>query len=148
MLRRLFPFLCAAALGGCGDALPPLDPSEALLGGETTIFDDSSEAFNLPARNASAEERSFFQIGDGIFSRNWVPAPATPQGNDGLGPTFIAASCSGCHDGDGRGPPPTAEGEPMMALLMRLSIPGMDAHGGPLPEPSYGEQLQNRGILG
>jgi CxxC motif-containing protein (DUF1111 family) len=31
-------------------------------------------------------------------------------------------------------------------LLVRLSIPGTDAHGGPLNEPSYGGQLNNRAI--
>ncbi len=33
-------------------------------------------------------------------------------------------------------------------MLVRLSVPGADAHGGPLPEPSYGGQLQPRAIPG
>jgi CxxC motif-containing protein (DUF1111 family) len=146
MRRRSLLFLLLTC-GACAPEPPAVDPSLALLGGDTTVFDDSSEAFNYPLRNASPALRAAFQIGDGIFSRNWITAPATPQGNDGLGPTFNATSCSGCHDGDGRGPPPEGD-EPLLALFLRLSVPGQDAHGGPLPEPSYGEQLQNHAILG
>ena len=127
---------------------PAADPSLALLGGDTTIFDDGDEAFNYVARNASPELRSAFQIGDGIFSRNWVAAPATAQGSDGLGPTFNATSCSGCHDGDGRGPPPVASGEPFLSLFLRLSVPGTDEHGAPKPDPSYGSQFNHQSILG
>src|SRR5207247_7808711 len=57
-------------------------------------------------------------------------------------------SCSGCHGGNGRGAPPTASGEPFLGLLLRLSIPGADAHGGPLPDPNYGGQFNQRAILG
>ena len=33
-------------------------------------------------------------------------------------------------------------------MLLRLSVPGTDAHGGPKPEPTYGGQLNPLGILG
>jgi CxxC motif-containing protein (DUF1111 family) len=138
----------AAALllaAGCGGT--PADDGAALLGGDTTIFDTSDEAFNYPARNLGADKRALFQIGDGVFNRNWITAPATPQGNDGLGPTFNALSCSGCHPNNGRGAPP-ADGEEFLALLLRLSVPGVDAHGGPVGDPNYGDQLENRAILG
>jgi CxxC motif-containing protein (DUF1111 family) len=36
----------------------------------------------------------------------------------------------------------------MLSMLVRLSVPGMAADGSPLPDPSYGGQLQNRAILG
>jgi CxxC motif-containing protein (DUF1111 family) len=117
------------------------------LGGDATIFDASRNAFNYAARNLSAARRGPFQLGDSLFNRNWITAPGTPVGNDGLGPTFNAHSCSGCHDGNGRGSPPTQEGEPFLGLLLRLSIPGTDAHGGPLPEPNYGAQLNQLSIL-
>src|SRR5262249_25337384 len=81
------------------------------------------------------------------FNRNWVPAPG-PQGNDGLGPAYNAISCSTCHDNNGRGAPPESPGDPMLGLLLRLGVPGSDAHGGPLPDPSYGEPLPPDGILG
>ncbi|MCU1281890.1 MAG: putative thiol oxidoreductase, partial [bacterium] len=75
-------------------------------------------------------------------------APATPQGNDGLGPTFNAVSCSGCHANNGRGEPPADSDTPLLALLLRLSVAGSDAHGGPNPDPSYGDQLQPLAIPG
>lgn len=138
--------LGAALLVGCGDNRP--DPSLAYLGGDTTIFDDGDEAFNYPLRNLRQELRGPFQIGDGVFNRNWVTAPATPQGSDGLGPTYNALSCSGCHSNNGRGAPPSHDGEPFLGLLLRVSVPGTDEHGGPMPDPSYGGQINQRAILG
>src|SRR6266481_9105078 len=100
-----------AALGCSSTPLssPPADPDQALLGGDTTIFDDGDESFAYPARNLSAEHRSLFQLGDGVFNRNWVTAPATPQGSDGLGPSFNGLSCSACHANNGRGAPPKTD---------------------------------------
>jgi CxxC motif-containing protein (DUF1111 family) len=134
----------------CGSATmsaPSADPSEALLGGDGTIFDSGDESFAYPARNLSEAYRDPFQIGDGIFNRNWAPVPG-PQGNDGLGPTYNAISCSTCHVNNGRGAPPENAGDPFLGLLVRLSAPGTDAHGGPMPDPSYGDQLQPYGIFG
>jgi CxxC motif-containing protein (DUF1111 family) len=74
-----------------------------------------------------------------------VPAPTSPQGNDGLGPTYNAISCSACHDS--RGTPPKGPGQRFVGLLLRLSIPGSDERGAPLPDPHYGDQLQPYGIL-
>ncbi|HXU71816.1 MAG TPA: di-heme oxidoredictase family protein [Polyangia bacterium] len=142
----LFLFAACAALG-CNDRLS-VDPSEALLGGDTTIFDDGDEAFAYPARNLSADYRSSFQIGDGIFNRNWVAAPATPQGADGLGPTFNGFSCSACHANNGRGATPASADDPFLGLLLRLSVDGTNEHDGPAPDPVYGDQLNPYGILG
>ncbi|MBV9949250.1 MAG: thiol oxidoreductase [Myxococcales bacterium] len=136
----------ALSAGACrGAPAIVVDPNAGLLGGEGTIFDDGAEALLYPARNLSQEHRGPFQLGDGIFNRNWTPAPATPQGNDGLGPTYNAISCSACHDH--RGAPPTPERPRFVGLLLRLSVPGADATGAPLPEPRYGDQLQPYGIL-
>jgi CxxC motif-containing protein (DUF1111 family) len=33
-------------------------------------------------------------------------------------------------------------------MLVRLSIPGRGSHGAPMPDPNYGDQLQEQGILG
>ncbi len=123
------------------------EPGEELSGGETTVFDESREAFARPARNLDAVGREVFALGDHLFSRTWVTAPASAAGNDGLGPLYNATNCSGCHFKDGRGQPPI-EGTDFIDLLLRLSVPGEDAHGGPLDEPSYGGQLNPFGILG
>lgn len=142
-------FAIAILVSGCGGPAPSaIDPSEALLGGDTTIFDDGDEAFAYPLRNMGDDQRALFQIGDGLFNRNWVAAPATPQGNDGLGPTYNAISCAACHDNNGRGATPTSPTDPFLGLLLRLSLPGKDAHGGPLPDPNYGDQLNQFAILG
>jgi CxxC motif-containing protein (DUF1111 family) len=142
----------AAALGmmACSSSKSPspgVDPSEALLGGDGTVFDDGDEAFAYPARNLSQAHRDPFQMGDAIFNRNWVPAPG-PGGNDGLGPSYNAISCSGCHANNGRGAPPQRADEPFLGLLLRLGVPGVDAHGGPSGDPSYGDQLQPYGMFG
>ncbi len=139
----VFSSLCAACGGG------GVDPSEALLGGDGTIFDYGDEAFNYPARNLSDDKRGPFQIGDGVFNRNWVAAPSSVQGSDGLGPTYNAVGCSGCHNNNGRGATPLTPDEPFLGLLLRLSVPGSDAvTGGPVPDPNYGDQLQPYAILG
>jgi CxxC motif-containing protein (DUF1111 family) len=139
----------AAGIAACTSSSPSqgVDPSEALLGGDGTIFDQGNEAFAYPARNLSQEHRDPFQIGDAIFNRNWVPVPG-PQGDDGLGPTYNAISCSGCHDNNGRGAPPQTSGAQFLGLLLRLGVPGTDAHGGPLGDANYGDQLQPYGIFG
>ncbi|HLK37998.1 MAG TPA: di-heme oxidoredictase family protein [Polyangiaceae bacterium] len=148
-MRRGSVFLFGAflACGASKPASPGVDPSEALLGGDGTVFDDGDEAFAYPARNLSESYRDPFQLGDGLFNRNWVPAPG-PQGDDGLGPTYNAVSCSTCHDNNGRGAPPQKPGDQFLGLLLRLSVPGTDAHGGPMPDPNYGDQLQPYGITG
>ena len=146
-MRKLALLLLVACSSDPGGV--PIDPSAALLGGDTTIFDSGDEAFNYPARNLRQEMRGAFQIGDGVFNRNWVTAPATPEGNDGLGPTYNALSCSACHVNNGRASTPATPDEPFLGLLLRLSIfAGTDAHGGPMPVPNYGTQLQNFAILG
>jgi CxxC motif-containing protein (DUF1111 family) len=137
-------------LAGCGEqpaALAP-EPGEELAGGETTVFESGARAFTLSARNLSAEHETAFFVGNSFFNKNWVTAPASTEARDGLGPTFNARSCSGCHFKDGRGRPPLEPGEPMLSMLVRLSIPGTDEHGGPLPEPNYGGQLQPSAIEG
>ena len=121
----------------------------ARLGGDTTVVSTNRNSFGLAAANLSRLERRTFEVGDSFFSQNWVTAPASTEARDGLGPTFNALSCSSCHTLDGRGQPPADADDGERGLLFRLSVPGADADtGGPLPEPSYGGQLQDRAILG
>ena len=115
------------------------------LGGTTTAFSAGSNAFELSARNLTNEERRRFEVGDSFFTQNWVTAPASTEARDGLGPTFNAQSCSSCHTRDGRAKPPEHDGDPERGLLLRLSVPGPD---GPVVEPQYGDQLQDRAING
>ena len=118
------------------------------LGGDTTIATTNRNSFALAAANLNNQERRIFEVGDSFFTQNWVTAPASTEARDGLGPTFNAQSCSSCHTLDGRAQPPADNDDPERGLLFRLSIPGVDpVTGGPLPDPVYGGQLQDRGIL-
>ncbi len=123
------------------------EEGEELSGGDTTVFDRSQDAYTQPAANLTFEEVGTFEVGNNFNGDNWVVAPASTMTRDGLGPVFNATSCSACHARDGRGQPP-APGEEMLSMLIRLSVPGTDAHGGPLGEPTYGDQLQPRSIPG
>lgn len=123
------------------------EPGEERPGGATTTSDLGENAFNHGATNLSSEENSRFVVGNSFFRQNWVTAPASTLGRDGLGPLFNAQSCTGCHMRDGRGFP---SDDPMQVtgLLYRLSVPGTDAYGAPLPHPAYGTQQQPHSILG
>lgn len=137
---KLLPFLLLIL------AAPAIADSEK-TGGDTTVHATGRNAFSFPAANLTDPERTRFVIGNSFFKRNWVQAPASTTARDGLGPHFIARSCGGCHINDGRGAPPE-QGEQPVGLLMRLSVPGVGAHGGIRPEPTYGDQFNNAAIRG
>jgi CxxC motif-containing protein (DUF1111 family) len=153
-MRRTHLCAIAVALAGCSpaeappDASPKAEPGEELSGGETTVFDTSKNAYSLSARNMTQERRSGFFVGNSFFKENWVVAPSSTAGRDGLGPLYNARSCSSCHFMDGRGSPPESAGEPMLSVLVRLSVPGQTDKGDPAPEPTYGGQLQPKAIAG
>ena len=133
--------LTATGLG----AAPVEDPLGEKAGGDTTVFTTGRNAFSFPAANMKDEELTRFVIGNSFFKRNWVEAPSSTRARDGLGPHFIARSCGGCHVTDGRGEPPKP-GEQPVSLLLRLSVPGVGAHGGIVPEPTYGDQFNNAAV--
>lgn len=129
-----------------------VDPLGEKTGGETTVWVTGRQAFSFPAANLTNEERTRFVVGNSFFKRNWVEAPASTTARDGLGPHFLARSCAACHMHDGRGKPPQwkrglSDQDPL-ALLLRLSVPGADSHGGPNPHPIYGDQLTTVAVQG
>lgn len=121
----------------------PDEDRSYLLGGQTTIFNDTPNAFGQPAPVLTREQELFFFVGNSFFNQNWVAAPASTTARDGLGPLYNARSCAGCHFKDGRGRPPEFDGEQGTGFLIRLSIPQRDLYGGYLPEPIYGGQFQS-----
>jgi CxxC motif-containing protein (DUF1111 family) len=123
------------------------EASMAMAGGDGTVFDATRNAFSLPARNLLEEHRPSFFVGNSFFNQNWVAAPASVAGRDGLGPLFNARSCSACHFKDGRSRPPELD-EPMSTMLVRVSVPGAGPHGEPKPDPVYGDQIQGQAIPG
>jgi CxxC motif-containing protein (DUF1111 family) len=145
----------ALALHGRATAQADTDPLGEKVGGSGTVYATGRNAFSFPLADLSDAERTRFVIGNSFFKRNWVEAPASTTARDGLGPHFIARSCAGCHAMDGRGAPPEwrntlgPEPEPTVALLFRLSVPGIaDPQQGVVPEPTYGDQFNNAAIQG
>ena len=111
------------------------------LGGDTTVAETSRKAFTLSNRNLEDEHKSSFFLGNSLFNKNWTQAPSSASARDGLGPLFIARSCSGCHIQDGRGRPPK-DGDDFVSLLFRISE--KDKYEKIIPHHKYGGQVQTR----
>jgi CxxC motif-containing protein (DUF1111 family) len=125
-------------------SFPEADYDPRLSGGMATVFDLSSQSFSHPIPALSAWDSHVHEKGDQIFEQSFVAAPAPLF--SGLGPRFNNVSCISCHHNDGKGTP--SFGEVNSSMLMRVSIPGEDVHGGPLPVPGLGLQIQDRSVLG
>jgi CxxC motif-containing protein (DUF1111 family) len=122
-------------------------PEAALSAGTFTINRADREAYSEPAPVLDYRQRERFLRGRHHFNQKWVVFPSL-GGDWGLGPTFIADRCSGCHVGGGRGDTPKSADQQLFSVLVRISIPGQDEHGGPKPHPNYGDQIQNQGLMG
>src|SRR3954469_14538832 len=116
-------------------------------GASFTAFDASPQAYSLPGQGLDPAQLELFASGEQEFQQRWVVLLGI-GGKWGRGPTSNAERCADCHISNGRGHSPDAEGEMLASMLVRLSIAGEDGHGGPLPHPDYGDQLQNQGELG
>jgi CxxC motif-containing protein (DUF1111 family) len=123
---------------------PTSQYDDQLSGGAATAFDATSKAFGIPFGNMSAYDEHVHDIGDLIFNQSFVTAPAPIH--SGLGPIFNNTSCGSCHHNDGIGLP--TAGDAQSSLLMRISLPGADANGGPVPVPGYGLQVQDKAAYG
>ena len=109
-----------------------------------TVAVDGPSAFSLPVPGLDRDHRRAFSVGNALFRDNWVPAPSSAEGRDGLGPLFAATSCSACHMDDGRGRPPmddTDRGTGMVVFVSATSDPA-------LPHPLLGAQLQDQATPG
>lgn len=143
-LHRISVALIAAAAAGCGDNSTPPGP---LAGGETTVFDRTSNAFSLPAPNLTAEELDRHLDGDLAFDATFVTGGAPV--NNGLGPLYNNSSCGRCHSRDGRGLPVVGGGATSQSLV-RVSLPDGEpaVPGGGVPVPGLGLQIQDHGVYG
>ena len=83
-------------------------------------------------------------IGQAIFEKIWISAPASTRSGDGLGPLFNARSCESCHEGGGRAIFAVPADGPFtdQGLVLRLGR----ADGG--ADPVYGRQLQTHATQG
>ncbi|MGH8677404.1 MAG: di-heme oxidoredictase family protein [Burkholderiales bacterium] len=120
---------------------------QALTAGPFSTVETGAQAFAVPYAAISKEQAAQFAEGHAQFNEAWVVAP-DPSGVWGLGPTFNEDRCAHCHANNGRSRAAAEHGQAALGLLVRLSIPGRSEHGGPVPHPNYGDQLQNRGIDG
>jgi len=119
------------------------EPFEALQGGSGTNRERlDRNAFSLPSAALDFERRADFFIGNGVFDRPWVAAPASTVSSDGLGPHFNARSCQGCHIKDGRGHPPAPGDANQVSMVFTLS----NARG--QADPVLGRQLQDQAVTG
>jgi CxxC motif-containing protein (DUF1111 family) len=114
------------------------------LGGPATVEASGPNAFSLPAPGLTREERRAFSVGNSFFRDNWIIAPASAEGRDGLGPLFNAASCSACHQEDGRGRPPRDRDDLGAGMVLFASPFDRDGK----PHPMYGGQIQDQAIPG
>lgn len=133
----------------CAALTAPAGLVGAQAGGALTVEAAGRDAYEH-IRWASLPEADWpaVSLGRRLVRQTWVIAPSHDALAIGLGPTYNRPSCLSCHPRNGRGAPPASADEPMRSMLVRLSIPGLDAYGGPRPEPNYGEQLNEFGVPG
>ena len=117
-----------------------------MAGGEGTIRSAGADAYDYPLTNLDAAGINKHFLGDGLFDQHFVTAPALQFG--GVGPVFNQNSCSTCHIRNGRGTMPRFDGDPNSGFLIRLSMPGEGEHGGFIPVPGFGFQLQTKAVFG
>jgi CxxC motif-containing protein (DUF1111 family) len=150
-IRRATLAVAVGALACAGVALG-VDPTGALeddelSAGALTVAKFDEHAFDQAPNGMGYKPLERFMRGRHHFNQRWVQFPSI-GGDWGLGPTFITNKCVTCHVRAGRGAPPEKPDEQVMAVLVRLSIPGETEHGGPKPHPVYGDQIQNQGLMG
>lgn len=134
------------------------EPFEKRPGGAATSFASiNANIFSHFSANLSLKGQHDFHVGNGLFDKVWVAAPASTHASDGLGPLFNARGCQNCHVKDGRGRPPISPDSPTISMVLHLSVPprtqiqrehikyGTITH---VPEPTYGSQLQNFAVAG
>lgn len=151
-MKKLFIFCFPLVyLAGCAsdegmiptpDDVILYEEGEEFLTGPLGVNSTSANAFGFEIPGLSISEQSRFSSGNSLFNQSWVPV-AVSSDRDGLGPTFNANACAGCHFKDGRGRP-LVNGEDSRGFLMRVSLPGEDEFGGPLGVPGYNTQIQDQ----
>jgi CxxC motif-containing protein (DUF1111 family) len=155
------------ALAPAAAWLEPADevPERALSGGRLSVADASPSAYTHPAPGLDAKQLELFALGHRMFNNRWAFF-WFENAEFGRGPTSNAQACTTCHTNNGRGlttgtrlPANGVDGdardhhitvpfEPAPNLVVRISLQGEDAHGGPRLHPHYGDQLQTFGVQG
>jgi CxxC motif-containing protein (DUF1111 family) len=140
--RRTCALLLGAALAtATADETAPTTAT----GGAFTHTEYSADAFLQPGPLADEKQRKTYRDGLEALEQRWVP-PFLSGGPWGRGPLSNAETCADCHAHNGRGRAPNTADEPLRSVLVRLSVPGNDARGGPKPHPAYGDQFNHLGV--
>ncbi|MEE3716066.1 di-heme oxidoredictase family protein [Tumidithrix elongata RA019] len=122
---------------------------DPLSGGQTSIVNRTSRAFDNPAANLTELEKDKHAEANATFNDVFVSAPADV--NPGLGPLFNNTSCNGCHLQNGRGMPVIGSATSLKSqLLVRVSLPQgqPEVPGGSVPVPNIGTQIRDHAIYG
>jgi CxxC motif-containing protein (DUF1111 family) len=117
-------------------------------GAATVRATATADAFSQASANLGFAGEMDFRLGNALFRKTWIAAPASTLASDGLGPFYNARACQDCHLKDGRGHVPEPGGRGV-SLFLRLSLPGGSAPAAiadylaTQPDPVYGSQLQD-----
>ena len=137
-------------------AFDAAEPFEANPGGAGSVRRrGDAQAFSLPQDNLDFEGQNTFALGNGLFERLWVAAPASTLASDGLGPMFNVRACQDCHIKDGRGHAPEGPEDRADSLVVRLGRPvddvpvsALERYLGAEGDPVYGHQFSDASIPG
>ncbi len=150
MARVLVTTLALAALLFACSTNDTATPTTTSVGPTTTTEPASLPVvFADPIDGLSNDELERFIAGSGFFEETWTSVGPTETATDGLGPLFNADSCAVCHPSTGRRKVPPQGPLVDPGLVIRISLLGEDpVTGAPVPEPVYGDQLQDRANSG
>lgn len=113
------------------------------LGGALTTTTPGRNALQVFAPNVTSEERKAVQLS------GFAPFHTRITKKQGLGPRFINSSCAGCHVQNGKGRTKLSSNpERLNGMVIKVSLPGLEADGRPIDIPRIGEQLQDRNVRG
>ena len=136
----------------CGLSLGALPAIPQTASKQATIPQD---VYKQPVAGMTAKQLKMFASGEKVFTNFWMAVnnpvipltwdlslPGPSDGEWGLGPMFSATNCAACHVNAGRGRALDASGSMTVQHVLRISVPGVDEHGGPKPDPNYGTDIQ------
>jgi len=132
----------------CGEGGSEEDTAPIRAGGDTSVDNRTSFAFEEPAANLSDESLAKHLEGDITFGDVFVTPPA-PR-NPGLGPLFNNVSCEACHIKNGRGITEFGNTGLRSLALVRISDPDgtPTVPGGNPPVEGLGGQIQDHATFG
>ena len=136
-------------VGRCNISAYALDEDITMQGGDTTINDSSSQAYNQTAPNILDDAFiALHDVGQTGFLRDFGKVKI--RGAMRLGPAFNAPSCASCHSGNGRGALRISRRATGSDTVVKVSIPsGASAvPGGPAEVPGIGLQIRDHGTAG